>query len=268
MNTMISPKASLLVCLVFVLSLATFSIQAQPMVCPDENPDMTTTCIDACIICDIDGFTGRHESDVNGTLPEDFCTFFVHNAQWIAFQAASTDIRIRLKVDNCDIGAGLEMAIYRSLDCNTFDMISNCRGGFDPVMENTSAEFENTEPLVIGQYYYLAVDGNQGDNCDWTFEVLEGSTAVDALTVTAPIQGPANLCPNVSATYETSPEPGAVLFEWTLDGLPVGDNTSPFINLSFPETGNYALCVTAQNACDIATTTCQVISVSALQPTL
>ena len=78
---------------------------------------MTPTCAEACIICDIDGFTGRHESDVVGVLPDDFCTVVVHNAQWIAFQAASTDLTIRLTVSNCERGNGLELAIYKSDDC-------------------------------------------------------------------------------------------------------------------------------------------------------
>ena len=115
----------------FHLGLLTFLIvmivDAQPSPCDMANPEMTSTCIEACIICDIDGFTGRHESDVPGVLPPDFCTMRVHNGQWIAFQAASTDLRIRMSVSNCEIGSGLELGLYESLDCENFTLISNCR---------------------------------------------------------------------------------------------------------------------------------------------
>jgi gliding motility-associated-like protein len=251
-----------------LLSLSHYTLLAQPQPCPVENAEMTSTCVEACIVCDIDGFKGRHESDVSGSLPNDFCTFTVHNAQWIAFQAASTDIKIKLSVSNCNLGNGLEMAIYKGTDCNGFIMISKCRGGTNAISEGASDVFENTEPLVIGQYYYLAMDGNFGDNCDWQFEVVEGSTQVSPLTLTAPIEGPKRICSNVMTSYNTPPEEGAVLFEWTLNGETIGDDTKPFVDLVFDDIGFYTLCVTAKNACDEAVPTCQEIEVYALPPTI
>jgi len=253
--------------LLFCFALSTNSIWSQPIPCDIDNPEMTPTCAEACIICDIDGFTGRHQSNVVGSLPGDFCTFIVHNAQWIAFQAGSTSLKIKLTASNCDINYGLEMAIYKSLDCNNFEMISNCRGGGNPVSPGTSAEFTTTEPLVIGQYYYLAMDGNQGDNCDWSFEVIEGTTEIAPLTTTAPIQGVDETCPDILQLFSTAPEQGAVVFDWTLNGQPVGNNQNPEIELSFQNDGFYELCVTAKNACDVATPTCTTIEVNTITPT-
>ena len=245
------------------------SLLGQPQPCVEENPEMTSTCEEACIICDIDGFTGRHESSVAGALPADFCTFVVHNAQWISFQAGSTDISIRLSVSNCQLGSGLEMTIYKSDDCTSFEQISQCRGGMNgPVVEGTPAEFTNTEPLTIGQFYYLGMDGAFGDNCDWTFEVLEGSTELNPLTVTAPILGQGEVCPEVVHTYTTEPESGAVLFDWTVDGQTVGDNTQSTLEHAFEEAGIHTLCVTARNACDEAQPTCRSILVSTIPPTM
>ncbi|MBV6654274.1 MAG: hypothetical protein KI786_10985, partial [Mameliella sp.] len=93
------------VCLLMLLPLF---VAAQPEPCDLDNPEMTPTCAEACVICDIDGFTGRHESEIPGVLPDDFCTFIVHNAQWIAFQAGSTDLSIELSVSGCTLGNGLE----------------------------------------------------------------------------------------------------------------------------------------------------------------
>lgn len=243
-------------------------LQAQPQPCMEENPDMTPTCQEACIICDIDGFTGTHQSNIPGVLPDDFCTFVVHNAQWIAFQAASTDLTISLSVSNCAINVGLEMTIYESINCNEFQMISQCMGGMTSVVSpGSSALFTTTVPLVIGQYYYLGMDGGMGDNCDWTLNVIDGSTEVDPLTVTFPILGEDQVCPNTLQTYSTIPEEGAVLFDWTLNDQAVGDNTLDSIQLSFDNPGLYNLCVTAKNACDEALPTCQLIEVAPIPPT-
>ena len=244
------------------------SLLAQPQPCVEENPEMTSTCEEACIICDIDGFTGRHESSEAGVLPNDFCTFVVHNAQWISFQAGSVNLRIRLSVSNCELGSGLEMTIYKSVDCTSFEQVSACRGGMNgPVVAGTPAEFENTEPLVVGQFYYLAMDGAFGDNCDWTFEVVEGSTELAPLTITAPILGTGEVCPDVVHTYTTEPESGAVLFDWTVDDQPVGDNTQSTLEYAFEEIGIHTLCVTARNACDEAQPSCRTILVTTIPPT-
>lgn len=142
-------RSTIVCCMLFFST----RMAAQPEVCPLVDAEMTPTCIEACIICDIDGYTGTHSSDVNGELPDDFCTFFVHNAQWIAFQAGSEDLMIELTVSDCEIGVGLEMAIYQSLDCENFEMVSNCLGGMGGIVgEGESGIFENTVPLVIGQY--------------------------------------------------------------------------------------------------------------------
>lgn len=156
---------------------------------------MTSTCLEACIICDIDGFQGRHDSDVMGEAPDGFCTIIVHNAQWIAFQAGSESLSIQLEVSNCVLGNGIEVAIYESFDCENFRQVSNCRGGMNPVTNGATGIFNTTEPLTVGQYYFLVMDGNFGDNCDWTFTVLEGSTQVDPLTTSGAIDGPSVACP-------------------------------------------------------------------------
>ena len=44
---------------------------------------MTSTCKEACLICDINGFTGRNTSTVSGEEPPGFCTTTNHNMQWI-----------------------------------------------------------------------------------------------------------------------------------------------------------------------------------------
>ena len=242
-----------------------FSVQmyCQPEPCLSENPDMTPTCIEACIICDIDGFTGRHESNVIGSAPADFCTFIVHNAQWIAFIAGSTDLTVNIAVSNCDQNNGLEIAIYEAIDCENFNAISNCFGAMSAVNEGESANVVVNEPLTIGQYYYLVMDGALADNCDWTLTVTNGSTQVAPLENSGTIEGAISVCPGISTDYFTTEIAGATDYLWTLDGVEIPSNGID-VNIDWTEEGTYTLGVEASNACDEANPTFINIVVEAI----
>ena len=239
------------------------TLLAQPEICPDE-PAMTTFCVDACIICDIDGFQGRHESAVPGSLPEDFCTFVVHNSQWIAFIAGSEDLSVDISVSNCQNGPGLEIAIYASDDCFNFTKISNCYGGVTgPVNDGQTKTVTVNQPLTIGQYYYLTMDGVGGANCDWTLNVTNGSTQVLPLAASGTIIGPDATCPGVVGEYVVDAPVGATEFAWTLNGQPLGES-EPTLEVPWTTEGSYQLCVTASNACNQAPPVCRTILVESI----
>lgn len=231
---------------------------AQPSICSDPAI-MTPTCAAACIICDIDGFTGINNGGSVGEAPPDFCTKEVHNARWIAFMAGSTNLKIQLSVSNCQSGRGLELAIYESTDCRNFRMISNCLGSENAVGPGESGIFTTTEPLVIGQYYYIVMDGSKSDVCNWSFKVLEGSTKVSPLTVTNPIIGEIRTCPKSGYWYRTTKIVGAIDYDWTLNGKYIGSGDSIYVD--WPLVGEYNLYVTASNVCDVADEVCQTIIV-------
>ena len=252
--------------LLFLSLLSVGSVlAAQPEICPDE-PAMTTFCEDACIICDIDGFQGRHESSVPGSLPEDFCTFVVHNSQWIAFIAGSEELSVEITVSNCQNGPGLEIAIYEGDDCSNFTKISNCFGGVTgPVNDGQTKTVTVNQPLTIGQYYYLTMDGVGGANCDWSLNVTNGSTQVSPLPNSGTIIGPDNPCPEVISSYAVDAPVGATEFAWTLNGQPLGES-EPTLEVVWPGAGSYELCVTASNACNEAPPECRPIFVEGIPP--
>ena len=254
-------KQTLLFALLFLLSN---TLSGQPQPCIATNPEMTSLCEDACIICDIDGFTGRHDSNVPGVLPNDFCTNIVHNGQWIAFIAGSQNLVVDLAVSNCALtNSGLEIAIYEGIDCQNFRQISNCLGAAGSVRPNSTGRVTVTEPLVIGQYYFLTMDGARGDNCDWTLTVVEGSTQVAPLETSGEIDGDFTSCPNVSNTYVTSGEAGATIYEWTINGQPAGDNSQE-LTVDWSQNGSFQICVTAKNACDEAPPTCELVQITSI----
>lgn len=248
---------------IWTLVFCLFSLvtNAQPKPCTDP-PQMTSYCSQACIICDIDGFTGRNGSGGQGEAPPGFCTTYLHNGKWIGFIAGSVDLRIRLSVSNCNKSNGLELAIYEGIDCDNYRLVSNCRGGANDnaVGNNSSGIFYNTSPLTVGQYYYIVMDGSNGSICDWTFEVLQGSTHAPKLTSSGDIDGPDVTCHNELDRFSTSGQVGATIFNWTVNGSPIV-NTGQNISITWPQPGSYEVCVIASNVCDEAPPSCKTIDV-------
>ncbi len=243
-------------------------LTGQPLPC--GNPaNMTSFCLDACVVCDIDGFTGVNNSNISGEAPPGFCTTTVHNAQWIAFRAASTNLTLQVSVSNCASGGigsftGLEVGIYQSLDCVNFQLVSNCDGDIPP---NTSQNFTNTVPLTIGQYYYFVMDGNDGDICTYVINVINGSTQVPTLSTTGPITGITQACTGSTLTYTTPYIQAAPIYEWSVNGVEVpGQDTA--LTYTWPGPGTYQLCVQAKNVCDEATPTCQLVTIADIPPTV
>lgn len=240
---------------IFIMLLKGSLLVAQPEPC-GPNPDMTPTCIAACVICDIDGFQGNNDSNTTGQEPPGFCTNTAHHMQWIAFIAGSTNLTLTVTPSNCDNGDGLEVGIYQSLNCNTFQLVSNCDGD---IQEGQVGVFSNTIPLVIGQYYYFVMDGNMDDVCDYTVHVTSGTTLVPPLPAIGPIQGPDTLCQMTIESYAIPAVTGATFYKWTLDGAPAGNGITA--NISFPGPGQYELCAHAYNVCDTSAPSCQIITV-------
>lgn len=248
-------------CIAALLYFLILSIQVvyaqQPLPC-GANPAMTSTCASACVVCDIDGFTGINDLTAQGQAVPEFCTVTVNNMQFIAFIAGSEDLTIRVDVGDCFGGSqNLEAGFFLSDDCQDFDPITICDTSID---EFTSVTFESTVPLVIGQHYYLIMDGSCGANCNWTFIVLEGSTSVSDLTTSGIITHQQETCPSLPTEFSTTIEAGAANFDWTIDGI-LQPGTDPINDLTFPADGTYEVCVTASNACNAAPPSCTTILV-------
>ncbi len=240
--------------IVFLFSIFTGNAQPEPCL---GNPQMTSTCIEACVICDIDGFKGRNNYAGQGQIFSGFCTTYNHNMNYIAFVAGTVDLTINVTVSNCNKNTGLEIGLWESLDCKTFTKVSICDTDVRP---NTTVAFSNTKPLVVGQHYYLIMDGSNGDVCDWQFNVVEGSTAVGLLTTSGIISGKDILCPDLESTYSTTGDVGANIFFWTVNGV-AQNSFNKDIDITFPSDGKYEICVTATNVCDEAPPTCTFIDV-------
>ncbi len=246
-----------LFCIVFCLFLFHTKTQAQPEPCgPDAA--MTSFCIDACVVCDIDGFTGINNLTAQGQGFPQFCTIDYNNMQYISFVAGTVNLTIGVDVGTCMGGLNsLEVGFFESLDCETFVPITDCD---TDIPSNTTQTFTNIVPLTVGQYYYLVIDGSSSANCDWTFNVLEGSTEILPLEDSGILTNTTVGCPEIPVTFTTSGEFGAASYLWTVDGVSQIENDLE-LTYDFPEDGTYEICVTASNVCDEAPPTCTTVTV-------
>ncbi len=232
-----------------------------PEPCGPEG-EMEPFCEIACIICDIDGFSGKNDENEDGIAPPDFCTTTQHNIQWLAFIAGSENLTLRFDVGDCDGGffsGGLEVTVYEAIDCENPRMVMPCNGS---VSENSSWTFSNTEPLTIGQYYFFVMDGDGGSVCNYTVNVLEGSTKVGELQQSLPFEVPEFVCETQPFTIYANPQVGATIYEWTIDGQIVGNADS--LEVLMDQTGFYNICYSESNACDEAPPYCQNIEIKSL----
>lgn len=252
-------KVFKIVILLFVFITAVMG--QQPPIC-GNNPKMTSFCNQACIICDIDGFTGRNDSNIQGQAPPGFCTQEVHHMQWIGFIAGTTNLEIQITPSNCKFDNGLEVGLYESLDCETFRRVSNCDTDIQP---GEATSLINNVPLVIGQYYYFVMDGSANDICNWTIKVLKGSTKVSPLEVAPMINLPDEVCQNSRFEISTPGIFGATYYQWTIDGVQFKDALS--FTHSLEKEGVYNVCLDASNVCDKAPQTCKKITVKPAKAT-
>ncbi len=244
--------------LTFSIIFSTILIGQQPSPC--VNPVMTPLCEDACVICDINGFSGINNSTEQGVAPPDFCTTEWHNITWIAFIAGSENLTLQVSVSNCQTGLGLEIGIYESLDCQTMNQVTFCN---TDVPSGTTATFSNNSPLTIGQHYYFVMDGSDGDICNYQVTVTNGTTEIGALDPITEMSGPTSACVGETQTYEVDELIGANIKVWTIDGMQVLEDSN-VLEQTWNTAGTYNLCFSAANVCDTPPPICTQVVVTPL----
>lgn len=252
--------------ILYIIALSFCSIaiiHAQPNPCPSPA-FMTPYCSQACILCDLDGFTGINSDTTKGETPPGFCTSWINHMQWIGFIAASVNLTVKVNVTNCLSynGEGLEIGFYKGIDCKNYQLVSNCNTNI-PV--NTSALITNKVPLEIGQYYYVVMDGSAADICKYEFSVISGSTKAYPLTSSGSIIGPTKPCLGTKSNYSIKVPLSAVNIEWTFDGNKI--STDSIISLNWQSPGDHQLCVNCSNICEKAPPSCIDIKVVEVKPT-
>ncbi|MEM6963967.1 MAG: HYR domain-containing protein [Bacteroidota bacterium] len=140
--------------------------------CNDPAPP-GLTCSTAPII-NLDGYCSSTGGSNSINVPATFCGS-VQNNQWIGFIAGSSNLSIDIEVGACSgtfNGSGLQAQIFSICQAPWTTPSINCIFEIAPFATSTLS----VSNLVIGDTYYLMIDGFAGDLCDYSLQVVAGST--------------------------------------------------------------------------------------------
>ncbi len=165
------------------------------------------SCTNAPLLCgeNLDGycsFTDNFTQSIPGNLQSVFCET-IDNNSWLRFIPCEPDVSFEIVVPNCNIGQGIEIAVFQSDDCDDYQILSNC----------LSIDSMNTDTLIAtgltpGEIYYIMVDGQDGAHCEWEINILEG-ISIEPLsleqTSEAMVSGPMQVCQGQVVEYIATP---------------------------------------------------------------
>lgn len=221
--------------------------------CPPPGfPQPGNTCVQAPILCEnLDGYcaTINNSNQVQnfpGCPPGQYA---LHNDEWFAFFAGSTSITIQVTPSNCSANGnnqGLQGGIYAGCGPPWTIMDVQCQCSTAPFTLSSNN-------FVIGQVYWFVLDGCGGDVCDYSIDVLSGSTVGVPPNNPGPITGPTEVCQGTTTPFSIPPTYAATGHIWTMTpslGTITGNNTNINVNWGANATGTTQLCVTAFNLCD------------------
>ena len=166
----------------------------------------------------------------------------------LASFAGSTSITIQITPSNCSPGnqMGLQGGIYAGCGPPWEAMDLQCSCTEDPFTLSSN-------DFVIGEVYWIVMDGCAGNVCDLEIDVLSGSTVGVAPDDPGPITGPTPACAGSTTTYEIDPVNAATIYNWTITPSSAGtineDDNEVTINWANNASGQVELCVEVENLC-------------------
>jgi len=243
------------------LFLNTAFTQEPPEECPGGQLILASSCQDACVLCDIDGLIGNNGIPDLGMAPPGFCAPQLHNTQWVGFVAGTANIQMVITPFGCAANNGLQIGIYNTLTCENFQLVSECYPSIDP---NVGAVF-NMSGLQVGGIYFIVIDGDSGDVCNFSVDVTSGSTVAPQLTQSATFPPPINspFCVGETLIANATTVQFASIYTWTLNGVEVAYTQNAAITIP-PGTpsGTAELCVTPSNPCSQGVPFCRTIVIT------
>jgi hypothetical protein len=180
------------------------------------NPPASDIFRQAPLICNLNGYCGTtstyygEDTPYNlvgggdcSTGPDDFIFGgTIENNSWLSFIANATSASFNFTISNCGSGSGLQLAVL-GFDGTNFSLKSACSTTDGSQTGNTTL---SASGLVIGETYYIMIDGSAGSTCDYVVSANTGVITVNA----GPDQ---TLCAN-STTLAASTSLGTGI--WTL----------------------------------------------------
>lgn len=210
------------------LFINVFSVTAQAPVCMTAAQFAADECADACIGCALNGYQGSNSNFTSsGGI---YCggTIIESNSVWHAFIASTSPVNISLLDNNCANGDGLQLVLFDG--CGGTEIA--CNASF---AGNAGAGKALNFAAIVGQTYYLMVNGYNGDVCNYQISIT-GAMLTPPVTTIGAVSGLNSVCPGALTTYSVPAVPNAIAYEWLV--TPNGDiNASGQNNAVIPAPG-------------------------------
>ncbi|HNM24971.1 MAG TPA: hypothetical protein PKL15_06050, partial [Saprospiraceae bacterium] len=215
--------------------------------CPPPGfPQPGNTCPQAPILCEnLDGYCATINNNNTAQSFPGCPGWFLNNDEWFAFYAGSTSISIQVTPSNCSQGGmmGLQGGIYDGCGGPAMDLQCSC---------TTNPFVLSADNYIVGHIYWFVLDGCNGNVCDYSIDVLSGSTVGMPPENPGTVTGPIEVCQNTSGSYSVPTIVGATTYMWTLTPANMGtltvNNNNVTVNWGSTP-GTATLCVKSSNQC-------------------
>jgi hypothetical protein len=243
--------------LLFSLLLISFqySINAQ---CPPSSPAIGCGLVNIC--CEgIEGFNSTlvTQSQLTEAFPGCDGAAVLNNDDWISFIAATETISIRIETSNCQSTGGtqgIQTGIFAG--CDDTGGFNGDGAATDPLFVHcdcsTAPVTLTSNSFIIGNIYYLVIDGCGGDICDYEIEVLSGSTtSLEINELTGDIQGDEMVCAGEIVYFSVDTVENATYYSWQTGSQATIINGQGTIEIEvlIETEGNLDVCVEPINGC-------------------
>jgi len=203
-------------------------------------------CVNAPTICNLDGYFGNTSSSYTPDEPGNMCQSCglfggsLENNSWLNFIPNNDTVIFTITLLTCSDDIGIQFGVYSGTNCNNFVLMTPATwtSSSAPITPGSVSTIVATN-LIPGQVYYIMIDGNAGDDCQYIINAQSG------IQMGATISPDQSICPGESATVEIATS-SSIPVTWTsnpIDPDLVGQEHNTSITVSPTATTIYAVYV-------------------------
>jgi len=220
--------------------------------------DPTLNCDPDAFVCSLLNFCSTMPPPTSSPFNVTICGqgIALNNPHWFGFIATSNNVVVTISPSNCNtIGnfSGLQGAIVTTCPTGVnYETIGNCVA---TPCATTPFTLQSNQ-FVVGQQYYILLDGCAGSQCDYQVTVASGleiPSLEGQSPTSATLSGSNIVCPGEELTVTITNEILANNYEWTLSPGNIGYVTMTkqlSINTTGFAPGTYTVCLdNANNPC-------------------
>ena len=220
-------------------------------------------CADAPLLCAADFPYCASMPDTNSiTNPGNKCGK-VDNNVWVAFKPAEMAMSFKINIVNCSgtkpAADGIQVSVYTTSDFVTFKTIY-CNSSITRNFSSVQMDLNN---LQIDSIYYLMVDGNNNDICDFSLEIISGKLHGNGATAPS-FTAPDSVCNYQTAFFSINNPDPSNQYQWRLGAGATALLPKPTIANTvkvFWDTNPDSVCARTITPCDTSAWTCKRIPI-------